>query len=145
MGNMGVNANDINIMGPENPDAFGVGVEGVRAVPIGESYSLLDWGEETPIPKPNPISTPNVPYGIGVGEGGGTGSGLGLEGREVGGGGGGLPATTPIKIHKTSQLVLKSSSEQQAAMTSSLFQSLWSSSLTLYTGTLTNDLFSGTK
>lgn len=101
--------------------------EAVRAVPIGESYSLLDWGEETPAPAlaktdpgssllditPTPTPVPAVVKATN---------------------------TIPIAAPPSSSLTLKLPSEQQALMDAVKFQSLWKALPDLFTGLLPNSI-----
>lgn len=81
---------------------------GVLAVPIGESYSLLDWGDETSMHSRSslPIPTPSTPTPTP------------------------LPLLSFNPTHPTSSsssLVLKSVKEQLSLMDANKFQSLWGS------------------
>ena len=102
--------------------------EAVRAVPIGESYSLLDWGEETPAPPPpltksdpgpSPLDTPTpIPNPAPVK----------------------VSANTPVTVSPSSSLTLKLPSEQLALMDAGKFQTLWKSLPDLFTGLLPNNI-----
>jgi hypothetical protein len=100
----------------------------VRAVPIGESYSLLDWGEETPAPAPAPAATKSDPGSSSLD------TPIPIPAP--------LNVTTnsPLSVPPSSSLTLKLPSEQQALMDAGKFQSLWKTLPDLFTGLLPNNI-----
>lgn len=107
-------------------DSLGIKSEehssGVVAVPIGESCNLLDWGDDAPSAHTelqfhtNSLSTSYQPIII--------------------------PTTTSSTTSFLSnKLILKPAAEQQILLNSQKFQELWSTSLTIFDGLLTNKIY----
>lgn len=107
----------------------------VMAVPIGESYSLLDWGDE-------PL-TSVIDNGItsGVSNGNGDGNGM-MTSSITTSTSTALPQSLPQNQPQSllSLFVLKPAAEQLSSMDSRKFQDLWGKMVDIFSGTWDNNL-----